>query len=1330
LGANSKKLFIFITFVTLFSLCIRLLGNTGSVYYGPLKIEPPNDNLTEDPPEFKLRVLHQEPYDPFLRAETNWITENDTQVYDACCGDLDNDGKDDEVVTVGYQEDDSETAYGQIRIWNLSIDQLNLENSTNYTPWTNSRFRAVEITDIDNDSVNELIITGDYNAGTPKGFIMIWNYTSSILKLEATKVWNYDNPPFSLYVYSLTTGDFDNDSSIEIATIATYNGSAYINIWNSTSGQVLNESQYNWRKGVNTIPQCITSANVTNGPTAELIVGGRTITSPDSGFIDIYNYTDHIDFICGTEWVNGTTRVDAIEVGDLNNDGVLEIAAGGSTKKDSPYTAIQLTIWNVTNNNLLLINDTYWYSSTGYSYCRDVEVADFDQDGSLEVISGSYSVHGDLYAEFRIWNLTGTLLKQEGFKEWTTWVSALAGSTDLYALFTIYCDDFDLDGVNETLIATQNLTDLMGDEIAKVQIWDANNYNLTFEEIITNYDPVNEEIYIQTKIKCSFSGHGYLEGSEVQTATYNIKTYDGFSTGLSGSLTWDAIATNWNATIDVSSLSKGLYYIELFANDGHQSNTTKYFSGCPTEFYIGYNWTNSYNMQLLNSTEWINNSISTLASDIKTADVDGDGYNEIVSLTEIDSTPDYAQLRVWNFTGTQLQLEDTFEWDYFGGSIFRPERLDIGDVTGDNVLEIVCCAQVYNSSNQYIGLINVFNITEGKITNVTSYSWYNYSTTKVKDVKIADIDYDGTNEIITVGYFNTTQYNADLKIWNITNGNLVIEDEINWYFPPANDTTIFTVAVSNIDQDGALEIITGTIYEQDPDNYKEYVQISVFNYSSGSIENETSLCITEPNDISTYDIDCADVDDDGTIEIIVPLKVDTDIFTRIVTLNKTGNTLLIENITDFDFGQYTITFGITIGDIDLDNYKEFIMMGQLGSGSWSDSFFMVFNKTKQNVLIENQTSFNLGTFDSLRAGVIDDIDKNGVPDLITIGKNWYDFKSHACIRIWTAPLIEVRISSIEQDYTSDLIDILNVTVISPFHGSLNDQNYYLAKYTIYNSTGLETNINGTLQFSSLYQKWEARNIDSSLLPDGEYYAIIYFEHYDSLGYSSHFSGDASEFTIDNTIPNFTQVPTDLSYVVGTQGHIIQWCLTEPHPHQYCIYVNGILKQQGFWQSGEPIIFNVDGYVIGTYNITILLNDSHTNFITHQITLSVTKENQLPPYLLGGPQPDWTILVIILAIVGVVITLSALMVKSRRSRLRPAQTGLKTTPSKLVSHDDLIKNILLFIAGHPSVSIEKISEKVELPYESIESLLVSLIYQGELKGFIDDKIFFNDEEFLD
>lgn len=92
---------------------------------------------------------------------------------------------------------------------------------------------------------------------------------------------------------------------------------------------------------------------------------------------------------------------------------------------------------------------------------------------------------------------------------------------------------------------------------------------------------------------------------------------------------------------------------------------------------------------------------------------------------------------------------------------------------------------------------------------------------------------------------------------------------------------------------------------------------------------------------------------------------------------------------------------------------------------------------------------------------------------------------------------------------------------------------------------------------------------------------------------------------DTTFPTIDS-PVDVQYERGTVGHSITWSPQDAGPQSYDLYRNNNLIHSDNW-NGSQIVVNIDGLDTGTYNYTLVVNDSSDHSVSDQVMVTVTPE---------------------------------------------------------------------------------------------------------------------------
>jgi outer membrane protein assembly factor BamB len=111
-----------------------------------------------------------------------------------------------------------------------------------------------------------------------------------------------------------------------------------------------------------------------------------------------------------------------------------------------------------------------------------------------------------------------------------------------------------------------------------------------------------------------------------------------------------------------------------------------------------------------------------------------------------------------------------------------------------------------------------------------------------------------------------------------------------------------------------------------------------------------------------------------------------------------------------------------------------------------------------------------------------------------------------------------------------------------------------------------------------------------------------------------FGGSAQDMvivTVLNVAPAIT-FQSDITYSAGAAGNSISWTVTDASTATtgYTIYRNGTSVATGSWTSGTPVVQNVDGLSVGSYNFTIVTTDGLGGSV--QDTVIVTVASQSSP----------------------------------------------------------------------------------------------------------------------
>jgi len=323
----------------------------------------------------------------------------DAEVYDV---DLDNDN---EIITVGTEYWGSNYEYGGINI----LEYPSLVRSINLSyqnPTTNSPtlLSEVELSDIDNDGVAEIIVSGYTKTGTGTPMyatVEIYNITNGELVREA---YNNEAPYFSNQISILTgmdVGDvYGTGEDLIVVSTREYDGSDYhhrVIIYNYTGTSIEkleyitplqhynNGNEYGY--GVILLPDLDN-----NGENEIVSFGGAYDGSNYDAILRLFNTSLELDDEIVYSVSGYHTFFREAAYADVDNDGVVELVVVGQEQTSTYYKGI-VHVYNITNSQLV--------KEMSYTYDPGKQTTipgaggnpkpffqDTDSDGDLEIITG------------------------------------------------------------------------------------------------------------------------------------------------------------------------------------------------------------------------------------------------------------------------------------------------------------------------------------------------------------------------------------------------------------------------------------------------------------------------------------------------------------------------------------------------------------------------------------------------------------------------------------------------------------------------------------------------------------------------------------------------------------------------------------------------------------------------------------------------------------------------------------------------------------------------------------------------------------------------------
>jgi hypothetical protein len=396
------------------------------------------------------------------------------------------------------------------------------------------------------------------------------------------------------------------------------------------------------------------------------------------------------------------------------------------------------------------------------------------------------------------------------------------------------------------------------------------------------------------------------------------------------------------------------------------------------------------------------------------ADVDGDDIMGIVTggsmynVVNGTSTAREAPLKIWNWDGQNITLEESHKWAGNIGCVYA------GDADGDGIVEIITAGSVRNSTGNYTSL-RIWNWNGETLVLRASYEG-----TPVSSIFVSDVDKDSTPEIITVGRsYSGAQSGAQLCVWHLEGNSLTLQGNVEWAV--ANVSRANSVCAYDLNNDGQIEIITGG-YANDLKNSSGQLRIWHWNGEEFSLkaneewrlkDNVYGLTISGNimGNTIAHNVKVGDVDGDGTPEIVTGgfaydgEKVNAQL--RIWSWN--GQTLALEKSQEWATDYITEIKSISLNDVDGDGRKEIVTSGMVGAqgGFWDngtapemaqlrvwgwDGTTLTLKQSQDWVIGDGVCAWNVAT---------GDVDKDGTVEIVTVGCMYVGNLCDPDMRIWS-----------------------------------------------------------------------------------------------------------------------------------------------------------------------------------------------------------------------------------------------------------------------------------------------------------------------------------------
>jgi hypothetical protein len=303
------------------------------------------------------------------------------------------------------------------------------------------------------------------------------------------------------------------------------------------------------------------------------------------------------------------------------------------------------------------------------------------------------------------------------------------------------------------------------------------------------------------------------------------------------------------------------------------------------------------------------------------------------------------------------------------------EKVYLSDIDGDGHPEIII-PRSSSSNDKAVGEIVVYDLD---LNLKASDGWDGTAM----DVVAADVDDDGTVEIIAVGGIKNSapivrvyRYNENYK------GNLELSQQVSWRSPAETFSTAKAVHAADINNDGKMEVAVLSVVEGSREN-KGYAQLRL--YDAGMQLRRIARWTPMSGSIVKWGhcLTAADIDGDGHDELVVltnfrherKQRSDLRIFDRHLLLKGVCQKLADESL---------FATCISAGDIDQDGNTEIVVGSGVFSKVWQGATnqLMVFDG---NLDLKGKATWKTFRHSWVWDLQIADVDDDGDQEIITYG---------------------------------------------------------------------------------------------------------------------------------------------------------------------------------------------------------------------------------------------------------------------------------------------------------------------------------------------------------
>jgi hypothetical protein len=419
--------------------------------------------------------------------------------------------------------------------------------------------------------------------------------------------------------------------------------------------------------------------------------------------------------------------------------------------------------------------DTYGVGGTCIYGTNNIFVSDVDGDGAMEIVTGGFAYgtfNGSRTASeapLKVWNWNGQNVSLKASANWRGNIMCL------------YAADVDGDKTVEIITAGSYRNETGNYTSSCLRVWSLNNQELSLK---TTY----EATPINSMFVCDVDKDGTLEivtvgrliKNSLNTGQLCLWRFKDNALSLTGRVDLDlANVTNANSVFASDLDNNGNVEIVIGGYSDNLNNSRGQLTIWQWKNQV-FSLKANENWQLTPEiyAKTIAGAVqgNTIVNNVKTADLDGDGYKEIISGGfAFDREKVNAQLKIWRWDASFLTIVESKEWatDY----LTEVKSISLNDVDNDGKTEVVTsgitAAEDSFKNSEALhdrGQLKVWGFNGTTLSLEQGSEWTFDNGACAWNVGNGDVDRDGVLEIITVGCTALGSLcDPDMRIWSISN---------------------------------------------------------------------------------------------------------------------------------------------------------------------------------------------------------------------------------------------------------------------------------------------------------------------------------------------------------------------------------------------------------------------------------------------------------------------------------------------------------------------------------------------------------------------------------